>query len=63
MCMGITQVNTYAEEPVSTDLEEIEVEYDDNFLLLQTLGVNSVSWKIKNNLEKRGKIFKCKKNQ
>lgn len=32
-------------------------------MLLQTLGVNSVSWKIKNNLEKRGKIFKCKKNQ
>lgn len=63
MFMGITQVNIYAEEPVATDLEEIEIEYDDDFLLLQTLGMNTISWKIKNNLEKRGKVFKGKKNQ
>lgn len=63
MCMGTTQVNIYAEEPEATDLEEIEVEYDDDFLLLQMLGMSTISWKIKNNLEKRGKVFKGKKNQ
>lgn len=47
ICMAVTQVNIYALENESSDLKEVEIEYDDDFLLVQLLSLNPVSWHIK----------------
>lgn len=62
ICFLMTSINVYADDS-SDDLQEVQVEYDEDFLWLQTLGMDSAKWSIKNNTEKTGRSFACKKNQ
>ena len=62
VCLIMIPNNVYADEDV-TDSQEVQIEYDEDFLWLETLGLDSMKWSIKNNTEKVGKNFKCSKNQ
>ena len=64
ICFGFTalKVNVYAEDDeMKLESQEITIEDDENFLLLQMIDADSVSWKIANNKEKRSKKFHLKK--
>lgn len=40
---------------------DVEIEYDDDFLYIQNLALDSMAWNIKNNVEKRTKGFRIAK--
>ena len=43
--------------------EDMTIEYDDDFLSIQTLILEPMSWTIKNKLEKRNRSFQMKKGK
>ena len=60
-----TSVITFAEEKdkdCQIIQEDMTIEYDDDFLSIQTLILEPMSWTIKNKLEKRTRSFQMKKD-
>ena len=61
-----TSVITFAEEKdkdCQIIQEDMTIEYDDDFLSIQTLILEPMSWTIKNKLEKRTRSFQMKKGK
>ena len=61
-----TSVIAFAEEKDSdcqVTQEDMTIEYDDDFLSIQTLILEPMSWTIKNKLEKRTRSFQMKKGK